>query len=163
MNNRSLLVEQQRALVVAEVRSWIGTPYHHEGDVKGVGVDCGMILVRSFVDTGMIEPFDPRPYSHDWNVHNSDPKYLDIVSHLGHELPRDSIPLPGDVVVWWHGRSFSHGSIVTGNPSGDPGWPWLVHSFAQSKTVEECDYRMTPLETFGGVKRPYRIFSLWGR
>jgi hypothetical protein len=30
-------------------------------DLKGVGVDCGMLIVRVFVDTGLCAPFDPRP------------------------------------------------------------------------------------------------------
>jgi cell wall-associated NlpC family hydrolase len=44
----------QRATVVAEARSWIRTPYHNCADVKGAGVDCGMLLVRVFVDTGLM-------------------------------------------------------------------------------------------------------------
>jgi len=54
-----------REKIVAEARSWIGTPYHNCADIKGVGVDCGMLLVRVFVDLGLVEPFDPRPYTHD--------------------------------------------------------------------------------------------------
>ena len=41
-----------REKIVAEARSWIGTPYHNCADIKGVGVDCGMLLVRVFVDLG---------------------------------------------------------------------------------------------------------------
>ena len=45
----------QRAAVVAAARSWIGTPYHHAADVKGVGVDCAMLLVRVYSDLGLID------------------------------------------------------------------------------------------------------------
>jgi NlpC/P60 family putative phage cell wall peptidase len=31
--------------VVAEARSWIGTPYRHQGRLKGVGVDCLGLIV----------------------------------------------------------------------------------------------------------------------
>lgn len=32
-------------LIIAEARSWVGTPYHHQAVVKRVGVDCvGLIL-----------------------------------------------------------------------------------------------------------------------
>lgn len=37
--------------IVAEARSWIGTPWHHQGRVKGVGVDCVGVaigVVRAF-------------------------------------------------------------------------------------------------------------------
>ena len=49
-----------REKIVAEARSWIGTPYHNCADIKGVGVDCGMLLVRVYVDTGVVPPFDHR-------------------------------------------------------------------------------------------------------
>ncbi len=71
----------QRAAIVREARSWIGTPYHNCADVKGRngGVDCGMLLVRVFVDTGLVAPFDPRPYPPDWHLHRSEEKYLGFV------------------------------------------------------------------------------------
>jgi cell wall-associated NlpC family hydrolase len=45
----------QRAAVVAEAKTWIGTPYHHAADVKGHGVDCAMLLVRIYGDLGLVE------------------------------------------------------------------------------------------------------------
>jgi len=29
-----------RCSIIAEARSWIGTPYHHQAALKGVGYDC---------------------------------------------------------------------------------------------------------------------------
>src|SRR6185437_15824401 len=49
----ALIEVAQRAAVVAEARSWIGTPYHNCADIKGTGVDCGMLIVRVFVATGL--------------------------------------------------------------------------------------------------------------
>ena len=69
-------LEHARARVVAEARRWIGTPYQHLGDVHGVGVDCAMLLIRIFTDTGLIQPMDPRPYSHQWHLHRSEERYL---------------------------------------------------------------------------------------
>jgi cell wall-associated NlpC family hydrolase len=77
---------KQRAAVVAEARSWIGTRYHNCADVKGAGVDCGMLLVRVFVDTGLCAPFDPRPYPPDWHLHRSEEKYLGFVFDRAHEV-----------------------------------------------------------------------------
>ena len=68
-----------REKVVAEAKSWIGTPYHNCADVKGVGCDCGMLLVRVFVDLGIVEPFDPRPYAHDWHLHRGEERYLEAL------------------------------------------------------------------------------------
>ena len=97
--------------VVAEARSWIGTPYHNCADIKGVGVDCGMLLVRVFVDTGLCQPFDPRPYPIDWHLHRSEERYLGFIFDARREIAE---PQPGDVMVLRYGRCYSHGGMVTG-------------------------------------------------
>ena len=118
-----------RDRVVAEARSWIGTPYHNCADIKGVGVDCGMLLVRVFVDLGLVPPFDPRPYTPDWHCHRSEEKYLN--SLLERSIKVDA-PLPGDVVLFKVGRCYSHGGIVTRlSPLT------IVHAFMPAQTVLE--------------------------
>jgi cell wall-associated NlpC family hydrolase len=148
---------EQRASVVDEVRRWRGTPYHDQGDVRGFGVDCGMLLVRTFVDTGLVLPFDPRPYPSDWMLHRDEERYLAIVRRFcDFEWdPRETAPLPGDVVVWRHGRTYSHGAVVTA-------WPFVVHAFAGARLVEEIDVTGSPMmRQAGGGPRPIRAFSLW--
>lgn len=114
----------ERAAVVAEVESWIGTPYHSNADIKGVGVDCGMILIRVFEACGLITAIDPRPYPAQWALHQSTERYLDIVRSYARELPEGAIGGPGDVVVFRlrQGRVYHHGGIVA------PAWPWIVHA-----------------------------------
>ncbi len=100
---------QRRAVVVA-ARAWIGTPYHHAADLKGVGVDCAMLLVRVYCDLGLVETFDPRPYTRDWMLHRDEERYL------GSLLARTQLieaPGLGDVIVFRIGRCFAHGGIVT--------------------------------------------------
>ena len=118
-----------RERVVAEARSWIGTPYHNCADIKRVGVDCGMLLVRVYVDLGLVPPFDPRPYTPDWHCHRSEEKYLN--SLLERSIKVDA-PLPGDVVLFKVGRCYSHGGIVTRlSPLT------IVHAFMPAQTVLE--------------------------
>lgn len=55
-----------RKAIIAEARSWIGTPYHHQASLKDVGCDClGLIrgVWRAIYGT---EPEGPPPYSRDW-------------------------------------------------------------------------------------------------
>lgn len=56
----------ERAAIIAEARTWVGTPYHHQASIKGVGCDC-LGLVRGVwrVIYGE-EPETPPPYSRDW-------------------------------------------------------------------------------------------------
>src|SRR5208283_5940831 len=114
----------QRAAVVAAARSWIGTPYHHAADVKGVGVDCALILVRVFCDLGLVEPFDPRPYTRDWMVHRDEERYL------GFLLARAKIveaPGAGDVILFRVGAFYGHGGIGTKTEH----WT-IVHALAKA-------------------------------
>jgi hypothetical protein len=84
----------ERRAIVREARSWVRTPYHPQGDIKGIGVDCGMLLVRVFVDTGLCAPFDPRPYADDWYLHRAEERYLGFIFDRAKEV---AAPLPGDV------------------------------------------------------------------
>ncbi len=144
---------RQRAAVVAEARSWVGTPYHNCADVKGVGVDCGMLLVRVFVDTGLCAPFDPRPYPVDWHLHRSEERYLGFIFDRGSEV---LAPQPGDVMVLRYGRCYSHGGIVTG---ADP--VAIVHAFyPAARVLEEAVAQNVVLAD--PARRP-RFFSYWAK
>ena len=57
---------EQRDQIVSLTKEWIGTPYHHQQSVKGVGCDC-LGLVRWVYETFYHVPPDPIiPYSRDW-------------------------------------------------------------------------------------------------
>jgi cell wall-associated NlpC family hydrolase len=119
-----------RQKIVAEARSWLDTPYHHAADVKGVGVDCAMLLLRVYVDLGLAEPFDPRPYPHDWHLHRDEERYADALLSRAHRV---EAPLPGDAVIFRVGRCYSHGAIVT---RAEP--LTIVHAVLQyGRVVEE--------------------------
>ncbi len=143
----------ERARVVAEARRWIGTPYHASADVRGAGVDCGMLIVRVFVDTGLVPPFDPRPYPLDWHLHRDDEKYLGYVfDHCGEIAIREA--QPGDLVVFRYGRCHAHGTIMSANNPLT-----VVHAFSLAHTVIE--ERVSANRTLSDVKRDPRAFSFW--
>jgi cell wall-associated NlpC family hydrolase len=98
-----------RAKIVAEARSWANTPYVQQGDIKGAGVDCSMLLVRCWVDCGITEPFDPRPYPPNWHMHHSEERYLEWMNTLAVEVTN---PQPGDIALFMYGRCYSHGGIM---------------------------------------------------
>ena len=155
-------MDNERALVVAAARRWLGTPYHHRAAVLGVGIDCALLLREAFVAAGLIERFDPGPYTGDWHLHRGEEKYLGILSQYMTQVPNEgdqSIdqlqeafnPLPGDVLMWRVGRTYSHSGLVTQ-------WPFIIHSYLPSMMVEEVDARNTPMSA-----RPMRVYSYWGK
>lgn len=157
------LEQQQRAAVVAEARSWIGTPYHHRARVKGAGVDCAQILVGVFSAPGvaLIPALTIPHYPPDWHLNRAAERYLGTILEMAREIPGD--PAPGDVVLFRFGRCFAHGGIVVE-------WPRIVHAWAPAHRVVEGnvahDSALSHIGERGpelGHERPRRFFSYWGR
>lgn len=55
-----------RASVIAEARSWIGTPYRHQASLKGVGCDCLGLLRGVWRELYGAEPEALPVYAADW-------------------------------------------------------------------------------------------------
>lgn len=102
-----------RERIVREALSWLGTPYHHHGRVRGVGVDCAQILIAVFAAAGLVEEFNPGNYPRDWHLHHTEELYAGWLDRYGRELRADERPQAGDVALFKFGRAYSHGGIVT--------------------------------------------------
>jgi|GEM_PF-714185 len=103
-----------RDRVVQAAMAWERTPYRHHGCVRGVGVDCGNLLAGAFHDAGVIPgPFDPGPYSHEWQLHQTEELFRAALRLAGFvELPLSRAVQPGDVALWKMGNTYSHAGLV---------------------------------------------------
>ena len=54
------------AVVIATARSWLGTPYHDQASLRGVGCDCLGLARGVWREVVGDEPFPIPPYSRDW-------------------------------------------------------------------------------------------------
>jgi NlpC/P60 family putative phage cell wall peptidase len=52
--------------VIAATRSWLGTPYHDQASLRGVGCDCLGLARGVWREVVGPEPFPIPPYSRDW-------------------------------------------------------------------------------------------------
>jgi len=129
-----------RAEIVAEARSWIGTPYLHQGRIKGVGVDCAMLLLEVYERVGLVSHLelvetvtDPgaqiAKYPPDWMLHRGEERYLSIVERFARRLGEGEMPRDGDIALYRWGRTISHGGIVDR-------WPRIIHAYSRSNQVE---------------------------
>lgn len=85
--------------IIAEARSWLGTPYRHQASRKGVGCDCLGFLRGVWREIYGNEPELPPPYSADWaEVSRAETLAGAARRHLL-ELSLDAIA-PGDVLLF---------------------------------------------------------------
>lgn len=56
----------RREEIVEAARLWLGTPYHHQGSLRGVGCDCLGLVRGVWRDLLGTEPEAPPPYSPYW-------------------------------------------------------------------------------------------------
>ena len=141
----------EREAVVNEAKTWLGTPYHGNADIKGIGVDCGMFPLRVFSNVGLIEFHDPRPYPMQWPLHQSGERYLAIVLTYAHEIQETAVG-PGDVVMFKFGKGWAHGAIVID-------WPEIIHA----NPPGACRYDNVMQNLSLRRMLPVRFFSVWPR
>lgn len=142
---------EARARVIAEAHTWLRTPYHHMGRIKGVGVDCATLLCEVFEAAGVTPHIDPTPYPPDWHFHRDEERYLEWIKKAGGVEVEE--PRPGDVIVWKFGRCFSHAAILC-----DDGY--IIHSYiGQGVRLDRRDSEIFLLPT--GGKRDVKYFTLW--
>ena len=107
--------DKQRAAIIAAARTWIGTPYHHQASVKGIGADCLGLVRGVWRDYFGCDAETPPAYSRDWAEARGQETMLDAAGrHLSAVAAGDM--QPGDVVVFRlrAGTVAKHAAIVSG-------------------------------------------------
>ena len=89
----------RRSEVVRVARGWLGTPYHHQASVRGVGTDCLGLLRGVWGELYGAAPELPPAYSRDWAEATGREELLAAaMRHLvGVEVAEMK---PGDVLVF---------------------------------------------------------------
>ena len=91
----------QRAVVTAEAATWLRTPYHHMGRVKGGGTDCLMLLAGVYEAAGVIPHIEVPFYPPDWHLHRSVERYLDGLMQYAREVKGAAFTRRCRVVQVW--------------------------------------------------------------
>lgn len=97
----------KRAEIVAEARTWIGTPFHHQAVLKGVGVDCRGLLL------GIARAFDIP--AQDVSGYGREPNLTQMAAALRsqmHEIPV-ALAEAGDVIWMAFDKDPMHLGILT--------------------------------------------------
>jgi cell wall-associated NlpC family hydrolase len=97
-----------REQVVAEARTWLGTPWVHQHRAKGHAVDCAGLIIGVARALGLVsEDFEVPGYGT-----QPDGRLLDLCQRFMRPVARDNMQ-PGDVVVVAVDKDPQHLGIVT--------------------------------------------------
>lgn len=106
------ITKATRNAVVEEALSWVGTPYHDMACLKGVGVDCAMLVFGVAKAVGLTdkEPSDLPKYSPSMHVFNKS-FLLDEITKFGCiEVPLNKAQ-PGDILLFEYHHTIAHAGI----------------------------------------------------
>lgn len=139
-----------REHIVETTRSWLGTPYHHQAYLKGIGADCLGLLRGVYIELYGVDPEEPPRYSPAWGESNPDElllkaagKYLVPAEYSGWK--------PSDVLVFRikNSASAKHCAIVTGDNE-------MIHAVSRQAVITTCigawSSRVAGVFSFPGVK-----------
>ena len=119
-----------RKCVLAEARSWIGTPYVHQTSCKGFGTDCLGLVRGIWRKLYGCEPQATPDYSPDWNEVSGEEQLLQAARQWFEPI---NLPdaLPGDLLLFrWKGSAVvKHVGILTDNNR-------FIHAYERSGVVE---------------------------
>ncbi len=84
--------------VVRAARGWLGTPYHHQASLKGVGADCLGLVRGVWREVCGAEPEPIKAYPRDWSAAGEETLLIAARRHF-HEVPVGEMK-PGDLLIF---------------------------------------------------------------
>jgi NlpC/P60 family putative phage cell wall peptidase len=117
--------------VIAAARGWLGTPYHDQASVKGVGCDCLGLVRGVWRDVVGDEPLPLPPYSRDWGETGTREPLADAARTVMLEISVTNL-MPGSLILFRMrtGAVAKHCGIVTAPDR-------FVHSYERIGVIEE--------------------------
>jgi len=118
----------ERAITAA--RGWLGTPYHDQASVKGVGCDCLGLVRGVWRELHGTEPLPLPPYSRDWGETGTREPLAEAARKVMVEIAATDVA-PGALLLFRMraGAVAKHCGIVT---EADR----FIHAYERSGVVE---------------------------
>jgi cell wall-associated NlpC family hydrolase len=123
-----------KSKIVAQARTWLGTPFKHQGRLKGVGVDCLGLIICTLAEleisfTGKnISEIDEKNYS----MLPSGERLQNKLNQYAQAITNSQI-MAGDILLMQFSGEPQHLAFATNHPNG----LGLIHSYLQAGKVVE--------------------------
>jgi NlpC/P60 family putative phage cell wall peptidase len=102
-----------RTAIVTLARGWLGTPYHHQASLKGVGTDCVGLVRGIWRELYGTEPEQLPAYTRDWAEAQARETLLEAARRHLVEVPHGQAQ-PGDILIfrWRRDAPAKHCAIL---------------------------------------------------
>ena len=117
--------------IIAAARAWLGTPYHDQASLKGIGCDCLGFARGVWREVVGNEPFIIPPYSRDWGETGPHEVLAEGARSAMIEIPLDDAA-PGTLLIFRMERRAiaKHVGILT--EAGT-----FIHAYERLGVIEE--------------------------
>jgi NlpC/P60 family putative phage cell wall peptidase len=118
-------------LIVREARSWLGTPFHHQGRLKGIGVDCIGLVVGIARDLNLTDRHGKHYF--DRQDYGREPYRGQLQEELEDHLlaVKASQAQAGDVLLLKFAVEPQHVGILTAQST-------LIHAYSRYSRLNQC-------------------------
>jgi len=139
-----------RTAIATEARTWINTPYHANGALKGVGSNCAQFLF-CVAKNAQVLPADappPRWYTPQLATNLREERLIGYVTSYGATEVTEAEVKTGDIVLYKSGKAHGHAAIVLD-------WPEIIHVLP----IHGCQMGVVDEGKLGSYTRRY--FTLY--
>jgi NlpC/P60 family putative phage cell wall peptidase len=116
--------------VLRITRTWLGTPYHHQASLKGIGTDCVGLVRGVYRELYGVEAPHLINYSVDWGDANGNEQMVEAANKFLEPVPLDQLDA-GVVALmrWKEARVAKHCMILTGKRTA-------IHAYNRAPVTE---------------------------
>jgi cell wall-associated NlpC family hydrolase len=125
--------------VVAEARSWIGTPFVHQAARKGVGTDCAGLVRGVFLALGLLPPDYERLLPPGLMAYARRPDGTTMQATCDQQLQRTASPAPGCVALIRFGSRPHHLAFYGDHLRGGLS---LIHALGPRDPARVVEHRL---------------------
>jgi len=119
--------------IVNQARTWLGTPFHHQARLKGVGCDCLGLVVGVVDELGLKDKNGQLLAGYDEIAYSKEPDGAYLTQKLTDLLDEVQEPQAGDLALFSVRDNPQHLAILTDYEGG----LGMIHAYAPARRVVE--------------------------